>query len=66
MINYCEGCLTHIFIEDNMDIEKISECSFADYNLNGECPCNLCIVKMMCIDVCDIFLTFEAEVKRND
>jgi len=49
-----------------MDIEKISECSFADYNLNGECPCALCIVKMMCIDVCDIFLTFEAEVKRND
>ena len=46
-INYCKGCLVTLM------------CPLRFYNDKGQCPCCICIIKMMCEDDCvgklDIF-----------
>jgi hypothetical protein len=49
--NYCRGCISLIcFIGDNV---------------NGECPCTNCLIKMICDDQCEEYKKYSiaAELK---
>ena len=52
---YCEGCLTLT----NANII----CTFAHDNAEGQCPCTVCIIKMMCTEVCYKFVLFRYNVR---
>jgi hypothetical protein len=60
-VNYCEGCLSYT----GCYLIAYS-CLFDFYNDEGQCPCTLCIIKVMCEDVCDDFTHFKnAAVERG-
>ena len=66
--DHCKGCFSNIYRAS----EKIIPCQLSYYNDKGQCACSVCIVKVMCQDVCDDFVTFRNAVtkqrraKRND
>ncbi len=41
----CEGCKAYVGIGHGEVCQ--------DYNKNNSCPCESCIVKMMCVSACD-------------
>jgi len=47
--NRCKGCTTYVPIET--DDQAPDDCS--GFNFKGGCPCTKCIVKSMCIIMCD-------------
>jgi len=49
----CEGCLTSIVPEDE---DHIYPCNNMAYNIDGSCPCTICIVKMVCCEECDDYV----------
>ena len=57
-MNYCEGCLAYTY----SDGSEMVCCYESKYNINGECPCVKCIVKMMCLSICDDYKEFR---KKN-
>jgi len=60
----CSGCFSHIYYANNSD--KISHCSFREYNDKGRCPCTLCIVKCMCQRACHDYLGFRNSTVLED
>lgn len=44
-VKYCEGCKTYRHITS-------FKYSCARFNLDDECPCSECIIKMICQDSC--------------
>ena len=44
---YCEGCRTY-----NRFDNRCTEIPTSKRNKNGECPCSICIIKMVCTTVC--------------
>ena len=48
---HCKGCPSNTYYKDG-------SCKFNAYNDCGQCPCSVCIVKVMCQDVCDDFNKF--------
>lgn len=57
MTNYCDGCRS--YIPELTD--QISCCSHIEFNQNSKCPCTECIVKVMCLDACQLFADFKIE-----
>ena len=55
---HCDGCMSLVH-NDILDI-----CGFCNYNQNGECPCTLCVVKVMCDTSCDVFDVFKSTYKE--
>ena len=41
----CDGCRDYI----------LKECSIPIIYNNKQCPCSTCLVKIMCVDLCDEF-----------
>jgi len=63
MTDYCKGCLgIRITDEDNI---RRWVCTYAVININGECPCSKCIVKVMCKTICDGYRDFAHGFNNN-
>ena len=44
--HHCKGCITP---DDGPDFDG---CPYTEYNIEGACPCTICVVKTMCGDPC--------------
>lgn len=53
-MNYCEGCCAYAF----NDGDNMVYCYESKYNSEGECPCVKCIVKPMCLTICEDYIEF--------
>lgn len=54
-MNYCEGCFSYIY---STDTGEMLCCMFKVFNDEGQCPCTLCVVKMMCENACNDYHVF--------
>lgn len=52
MNDYCKGCYSYYLRNYR------HHCSYLRYNPNAECPCSICIIKVMCTTPCSDFLIF--------
>lgn len=61
-LKHCFGCLklTRIYTSPT---DEIRQCVYVMPNLNANCPCSYCIVKMMCEAHCTDFYTFRSNIK---
>lgn len=57
--DYCNGCCTLTYL-NRFDTE--TRCTYVDYNNKGQCPCTLCVVKMMCDQHCPFFDVFKKHI----
>lgn len=53
--DYCKGCLG-----------TINNCYYHDYAEELKCPCNVCLVKITCVVMCDDFGNFTTQYMRNE
>lgn len=49
--NYCKGCFSY-FPEDKI------QCAFSFLNIDAQCPCTNCVVKVMCNNACTKYVRF--------
>jgi len=63
----CPGCLTYISAEEARENLKedgysdIPQCAIKPYHKGKRCPCSICLVKMVCTEVCDELNTYKME-----
>lgn len=57
MTDYCEGCYTRCVSIKYGNID----CTNVQLNMNGECPCSQCIIKIMCNQACAEFTYYYEE-----
>lgn len=54
----CEGCLTH---ENHINYPtKHFKCTYYDLS-DKKCPCQYCLIKMMCSNACDNYAKHKRE-----
>ena len=64
MTDYCDGCFSkHSHRKHGVLIQP---CCNMGYNDKGQCPCTLCIVKMMCDSSCDDYFNYRLEKEKSD
>ncbi len=56
--NNCKGCFS-------LDRKMLLNCSFNSKNMNidGECPCTNCLVKVICFNSCKEYRSFKARIE---
>jgi hypothetical protein len=63
--NTCRGCATYEFITNSKDdcMPPRSCKTYEEFNIVIKCPCEECIVKSTCTDVCDERYKFTQKMK---
>lgn len=51
---YCKGCITN-----NQFSHEGPYCGIMRFNYNGQCPCSVCVIKVMCEVPCEDFESFK-------
>lgn len=52
--NNCDGCAAYLSTIDPHDIS----CTHPRQNDKSECPCTICVIKVVCGDPCEDYLKF--------
>jgi len=58
-VDYCKGCATYK-VKNSSD--KLIPCSYLPDNIDGNCPCTECIIKVMCEHMCDRYISFAKHI----
>lgn len=61
-MSYCDGCFSYTYY---ISQRRTLVCALMDYNDKGQCPCHGCIVKVMCQNVCDVFISFRNGIVKK-
>jgi hypothetical protein len=62
MPNYCKGCYTYHYYDNNTLFSN--GCIHSQYN-EGLCPCTDCVVKMMCNSPCEKYVRYNLILKEG-
>ena len=56
---HCKGCTI------NPESSPL-ECLVDKSNENGECPCSICLIKMVCAEECDTYQEYQNKILRSE
>lgn len=59
---HCFGCVAYNTLSNPKD--KV-QCAFSFSNIDGRCPCTTCIVKVLCNEICDLFVDYCDKTRRD-
>jgi len=60
---HCKGCTTYKK-EGTEDVDfSLIYCADRSINIDGDCPCTRCVVKVMCLDPCDDYNDYVSELR---